>query len=124
MPGRALVVEDEPDIREVIRRMLQARGLEVDAHSDGATAARAFQPGRYDLLITDHVMPRVSGLDLGREVRARDAAVPIIFVVGACPPELRAQMDELAAHVLHKPFTNEQFFQAVDAALSPDAQTG
>jgi hypothetical protein len=63
-PQRILVVEDEPDIRQLNTEVLIDFGYPVDAAEDGLAAWRALNSGGYDLSITDHDMPNVSGLEL------------------------------------------------------------
>lgn len=76
-----LLVEDDKDARFLINRVI-ARNLPaaVSEITDGETALRRFLETGADLLIVDHKIPLLSGLDLIRAVRARDAAVPIILV--------------------------------------------
>src|ERR1035441_6822218 len=82
-PCRILVVDDEPDIRRLNAEVLKSSGYEVDTAEDGKAGWQALQavthaPDSYDLLITDHNMPELSGLALVKKLRAARMALPVI----------------------------------------------
>ncbi len=79
---RVLVVDDSATVREVERQLLVRLGYEVESARDGAEGLHALRGGGYDLLVTDVDMPRMTGIELARAVRA-DAVlstIPIIIV--------------------------------------------
>lgn len=77
-----LVVEDEPDILRIIRHMLTAAGYNVVPAYDGEDALRKIQKRRFDLVLTDLSMPRMSGVELIERVRNDPAlaSIPIVAV--------------------------------------------
>jgi len=79
---RVLVVDDSITVREVERQLLLRRGYAVDVAVDGKEGFNALRAGRYDLLVTDVDMPRMTGIELIRAVRRepRLADLPIIIV--------------------------------------------
>lgn len=79
--ARILVVDDEPDLREVLQFNLEAEGYTVDT-AESAEAALQLHLERYDLLLLDVMMGTMSGFDLARELRSRPgtARTPIIFI--------------------------------------------
>ncbi len=79
---RILVVDDSITVREVQRQLLMRRGYEVDVAVDGREGFSTLRAGRYDLLVTDVDMPRMTGIELIRAVRreAKFAELPIIIV--------------------------------------------
>jgi two-component system, chemotaxis family, sensor histidine kinase and response regulator WspE len=79
---RVLVVDDSITVREVERQLLHRRGYAVDVAVDGREGYNALRAGRYDLLITDVDMPRMTGIELIRAVRREPkfADLPIIIV--------------------------------------------
>jgi DNA-binding response OmpR family regulator len=79
-PQRILVVEDERDIRQLNTEVLIDFGYKVDAAEDGLAAWQALNADGYDLLITDHDMPKVSGLELLKKLHAARMALPVIMV--------------------------------------------
>lgn len=87
LPQRILVVEDDADIRRLNAEVLMDAGYQVDTAEDGAVAWDALQFYSYDLLITDHNMPNVSGVDLLKKLRAARMILPVVLVSGTLPTE-------------------------------------
>ena len=63
---RMLLVDDDPDVVEVLRRELKVKGLQVDAYTSPEEALQSFKPGVYDLAILDIRMPAMTGFQLYR----------------------------------------------------------
>ena len=82
--GRILLVEDEPSVLGYMRELLQGWGLEVVAASDPADALHWFslEPERFDVVLTDHTMPGMTGMELTRALVARRAGVPVVLYSG------------------------------------------
>lgn len=79
-PGvRVLVVDDEPAYRDGLRAALGAEGFAVDVAADGEEALRMFESQPPDLVLLDVMLPRISGIDVCRRIRAADAT-PVIMV--------------------------------------------
>jgi DNA-binding response OmpR family regulator len=115
---RILVVEDEPAIRQFNAQVLARSGYQVDAAEDGAAGWEALHANHFDLLLTDHDMPRLSGLDLVKKVRAARMTLPVILATGALPEEelKRHPWLQLAATLL-KPFSPHQLVETVKKVL-------
>lgn len=82
-PKRALVADDEPHIRRVLTTLLESSGLEVEAVSDGRLALdRLLTDDRFDIVVTDLMMPEMDGLTLLTEVRslADRTGIPILML--------------------------------------------
>jgi DNA-binding response OmpR family regulator len=97
---------------------LESRDYQVDVAADGEEALHALSKKRYELLITDHLMPKLSGVDLVRRLRANGNHIPAILISGDMPvhePDLRQLFSEGA--LLAKPFSMSRFLEAVDATL-------
>jgi DNA-binding response OmpR family regulator len=88
---RILVAEDDPDIRRLNTEVLAASGYHVDAAEDGAAAWDALQLDNYDLLITDHDMPKVSGMELLQKLHDSSMKLPVIMATGTLPEEQLAR---------------------------------
>ncbi len=116
---RVLLVDDDPGVRSVFGAGLRQLQLEVDMAADGDAAWEALCTKPYDLLITDHLMPRLTGLELLRRLRAVRVDLPCILISGDLP-----EADEdLAACVqpgctLEKPITLALFLTTVKALLA------
>lgn len=115
---RILVVEDNMAIRELNSYVLARSGYQVDGAEDGAAGWEVLQAGTFDLLITDHEMPRMSGLELVKRARSARMTLPIILATGMLPEEEleRHPWLQLAATLL-KPFPTEELLGTVKQVL-------
>lgn len=118
-PPRILVVDDEPAIRHVMPLSLVQSGYHVDAAEDGEAAWQALQAKHYDLLITDHSMPKVTGVALVKMVRARDMSLPVVLISGQIPTEDLERHPWLRiSAILPKPFALDALRDTVKNVLS------
>lgn len=80
MPIRILVVEDNPDSREILRLYLQSMGYEVIEAGDGEEALEKAQTKRPDLILMDLGLPKLTGLEAARRLRENEstAAIPVV----------------------------------------------
>ena len=123
-PKRILVVDDEMFVRQLISDVLVDSGYHVDTAKDGEAGWKALHAARhapesYHLLITDNNMPKLSGIELIRKLRAERVALPIILASGTPPTELeRADLTESLQPVaiLIKPFSISDLMQMVKNA--------
>jgi PAS domain S-box-containing protein len=116
-----LVAEDQDDVRRLLGTMLRELGYRALATADGESALREFQDGieRIDALITDVVMPGMSGFDLARLLRVTRPDLPVLFISGYAPavsPDDRGPAD-LRSCLLPKPFTREALAQKLGEVL-------
>ena len=115
-----LFVEDEVALRDLMHRVLAKGGYTVLAAGDGLEALALVEahPGRVDLVVTDVVMPRMSGPELASRIRARDPRVRLLYVSGYTADQLRPQTDLGAdATLLPKPFTSDGLLRKVREVL-------
>jgi two-component system sensor histidine kinase and response regulator WspE len=115
---RILVVDDDSDIRRLNSVVLQRSGYEVDTAADGAEAWETLNTESYDLLLTDHDMSRLTGVELIKKLRGALNAMPVILVSGKMPTE------ELSRHpwlqieaVLCKPYHGGELLATVEEVL-------
>ena len=103
---RVLVVEDEPKMAELIRRVLVSERFVVDLASDGVTALGLATGGAgYDVMVLDRMLPDIDGLELLRLLRARDIATPTLMLTALGTVEHRVSgLDAGADDYLPKPF--------------------
>jgi CheY-like chemotaxis protein len=115
---RILVVDDEPDICCLSSEVLIHSGYDVDAAADGAAAWEALQTKAFNLLITDHNMPKVSGVELLKKLRAARIELPVIMTTGTLPTRELALLPQLQpTAVLLKPYTVEELLGTVTKVL-------
>jgi chemotaxis response regulator CheB len=84
-PHRILMVEDDISVSLLNNEILTRSGYEVDAAKDGAAAWDALNVDSYDLMITDNSMPRMTGLELLKKLRAARMEMPVIMATGVLP---------------------------------------
>lgn len=116
-PPRILVVEDEECVRDLLHDLLTLWGYEAETASTGAEGLARLAQDRYDLIVTDHSMPGVTGLDLVRTVRRDDRDVGIIMLTAAAG-DVGAHRQHLGFTLLEKPCPPDQLESAVRRALA------
>lgn len=125
--ARILVAEDDEAVRSFVVRALEHRGHGVEEVEDGLEALELLDAGaRYDLLITDIVMPGLDGIALALKV-ARDVPdLPVLLMTGYSAERQRAHnLDELICQVITKPFTLKAICKAAeDVMAGPPASAG
>lgn len=121
--GSVLAVDDEPALRVMIARALQADGFSVVLASDGMEAWGLLEEGNgpFDLLVVDMVMPRWDGITLMRRVKAEYPAQRILLITGRIDRGLDASVPANIP-LLFKPFTPQELVRAVRSAMSPRSQ--
>lgn len=113
---RVLVVDDEKHVRGLLRDLLATWGFEADTAANGAEGLTLFERGDYDLVLTDLLMPGVTGLELVETVRHSDPTVRVIMLTGS-GADLDAHGQRLGFTVLRKPLQVGGLEAAVRRAL-------
>jgi YesN/AraC family two-component response regulator len=115
-----LGVDDEPVIGESIAVLLQASHRKIVVAKDGRDALARVAKEKFDVVITDHRMPRAGGMELVRKLRARDFPGKIVVLSGYLSPENIGIYEELSVdEVIGKPFNAEEL-EHVIANLEDD----
>jgi CheY-like chemotaxis protein len=123
LPGgdeRVLVVDDEPDLVEVVSRLLASLGYQVRGFGQSAEALRAFQerPDDFDLVLSDLTMPGLTGLELAQAVRQVRPATPVVICTGFSDSLIQEQARAAAVReVILKPLQRRELALAVRRAL-------
>src|SRR5207237_875522 len=105
-----LLVEDKTELRTMLRKALERAGYAVDEAPDGAAAIQKVRARRYLMVITDLKMPGASGLDVLRETKQADAAIPVLLLTAyGSVEEAVGAMKEGAFDFLRKPVDLEHF---------------
>ena len=123
--GRILLVEDEPAVRDLTRRVLERAGYTVTAPTDLTDALALVEPGgpRLDVLVTDLVMPGLSGRELARRAIAARPELAVVLLSGYSAET--AQVDDLVAAgaaFASKPLSSQDLLRVVSAALGARAR--
>jgi two-component system cell cycle sensor histidine kinase/response regulator CckA len=113
--ARILVVDDEPDVRLIIRRLLDEQGYQVHEAGDGLQALEMVRaaPDLLDLVVSDLVMPRLNGIQLVQVLSVESPEIPFLLISGYAAPEL-AQFGIVApCGTLAKPLVEDVFLAEV-----------
>jgi two-component system KDP operon response regulator KdpE len=114
---RILVVDDEPQIRRVLRTSLATRGYEVRVAADGESALDTFKDWPPDLVIMDLSMPEMDGIELCRRLRQL-SELPIIVLSVKDEEKIKVRaLDEGADDYVTKPFSMDELLARVRSAL-------
>ena len=116
-PSQVLVVDDEPAIRQLLRRILEPEGYRVSEAGDGSEALRKLKAQPADCIITDICMPGMGGCDLIAALRQQSPLLPVIAITGVVDVHSDSFLNLTRAYgvksVLPKPFTTGQLLEAV-----------
>ena len=117
--ARILLAEDDPSVREFVQRALVHQGHEVTGVCDGGEALEALQDERYDLLLTDIVMPRLDGVALALKASKEYPDMRIVLMTGYAAERDRAHnLDALVHEVVSKPFTLSDICDTIESVLN------
>ena len=117
VPIRILVVDDEPDIRNVLRLLLTSRGYSVEEAANGREALEQVQKNAYDLIILDIMMPEMNGVDACAALREISSA-PVLFLTAKDQDADKQEAFHSGGDdYLVKPFSNQELFLRVEALV-------
>ena len=115
--GRILVVDDDPQIRRVLKVTLSGEGFEVDDAKDGDSALAKVRASRFDLVLLDINMPGMSGLDVCRTIRTSSEIAIIMLTVRDSEADTVQALDAGADDYVTKPFKPSELSARIRAAL-------
>ncbi len=117
MPGRILVIDDEPQITRVLRAALSAQGYDVRTANEPEEGLQVFRDWPPDLIVTDLMMPGLSGVEVTRAIRARSATPVLILSVRDHERSKVEALDAGADDYVTKPFSIQELLARVRAHL-------
>jgi DNA-binding NtrC family response regulator len=117
--GSVLIIDDEAEIRESLRTLLEIEGFEVEAAGTGEDGLARIGDRAFDLVLLDLALPDRNGLDLLAELREQDASLSVIMITayGTVENAVRA-MQSGAVNFIQKPWDNEKLLADVRAAVA------
>jgi two-component system, OmpR family, KDP operon response regulator KdpE len=117
MPGRILVIDDEPQITRVLRASLSAQAFDVRTANDPEEGIRTFQEWSPDLVITDLMMPGMTGVEVCRAIRAAGSTPVLVLSVRDHERAKVEALDAGADDYVTKPFSIQELLARVRAHL-------
>ena len=109
-----LVVDDESLVRQTVQMLLQGDGYLVDQAKSGAEALAVFEPGKFDMVFTDYLMPEMKGDQLAAAIKRRSPSQPVVMIT-AFPEKLKSSDCPLGGidSFICKPFELETLRTAI-----------
>ena len=119
---KVLVVEDDPNIRRILRDLLRMEGHNVSAVADGESGLKYLQSEEFHLIVTDLGLPGISGWDLARAAKRYQVDIPILAVSSWQGKEAETRMKEYGVdQVIWKPFRFDEIRAAIANLLEKKA---
>lgn len=118
---RILLAEDDDAMRSYITRALETAGYEVVAVDRGTAAVPLLETQRFDLLLSDIVMPEMDGIELAQRCAETSPRTKVMFITGFAAVTLRASREQPQARVLSKPFHLRDLVLEVERVFSEAA---
>ncbi len=121
---RILLAEDDDAMRQYLARALERSGYEVKAVDRGTEALPLLETERFDLLLTDIVMPEMDGIELAQHAAKIAPDMRVMFITGFAAVTLKAGKAVPQAKVLSKPFHLRDLVLEVDRMFGLDSASG
>lgn len=117
--ARILLAEDDESLRRFLAAALVKAGHQVSDFGDGEEAYACFAPDRFDLLLTDIVMPGLDGIELAKRAAEMDERIKIMFITGFAAVALHPSANApKRAKVLSKPFHLREIVSEIDRMIA------
>jgi PAS domain S-box-containing protein len=118
-----LLVDDEEGVRKLVMAVLKSNGYDVMEAANGPSALAAYEKNghKVDMVLTDVVMPQMTGFDLGKQLTDRAPGVKILYMSGYRDNAIGAGGGDVPRAFLHKPFTPDVLLAKVREVLDADA---
>jgi CheY-like chemotaxis protein len=115
---RVLVVDDEDSVRRYVAHVLTAAGYQTSAASNAAEAIEAFENGSFDALVTDVMMPGMTGDELARQLRQSERGLKVLYLTGYSDRLFNEKVALWADEAfLEKPFTSKGLREALSLLM-------
>lgn len=115
---KILVVEDDPNLGQILNEYLQLKGFDTMHCTDGEEGFEAFNTNKFDFCILDVMMPKKDGFTLAKEIREIDKGIPLIFLTAKSMKEDTIEGLKIGADdYLTKPFSMEELLLRISAIL-------
>ena len=120
---RILIVDDEPDVCEILKKVFEQSGFNADSYDDPILALENFKAGSYDILLLDIKMPEIDGFHLYQEMKKIDDRVKVCFLTASEMYYERFRKEEEFTQMdkdlfLRKPIQNEELIKEINRIMA------
>jgi len=120
---KVLIVDDEPDINTILKKVFEHNGFDADSYDDPILALENFKAGSYDILLLDIKMPEMDGFQLYQKMKRIDSKVKVCFLTASELYYERFRKEEEFAAIdndlfLRKPIANEDLIKKINAIVN------
>ncbi len=123
MSPHLLIVEDDSEMRDLLRKVLEKEGFRVSLAGNGHEAISSLSRNQFDLVVTDMLMPADGGLELLGSIRATQPSLPVIIITAFGDWRSYSRALELgAAAFISKPLKMAELITAIQMALAPQRE--
>lgn len=113
-----LLVEDDPNLGEVLNAFLEMEGFAVSLARDGEEGYEKFTQSKYNICLLDVMLPKMDGFSLGKKIRKKDKDIPIIFLTAKSLKEDKLKGFDLGGDdYITKPFDEDELVRRINAIL-------
>ncbi|MDQ2180426.1 response regulator transcription factor [Marinifilum sp. D714] len=117
-----LLVEDDPNLGEVLNAFLEMEGFTVSLARDGEEGYEKFSKSKYNICLLDVMLPKMDGFSLGKMIRKKDKDIPIIFLTAKSLKEDKLKGFDLGGDdYITKPFDEDELIRRINAILKRTA---
>jgi CheY-like chemotaxis protein len=113
--ARILLVDDDSAVRAVTATILAESGYKVAEAGCGSVALDLLREEKFDLLLVDYAMPEMNGAETAAAARQLQPEIPVLYVTGYA--DLKSLRNVQEAHIIHKPYREDELRQKLEAAL-------
>ena len=106
---KVLVIDDQPLLRDLLAEFLEVLGHAADLAADGQEGLARFDPLVHQMVLTDFLMPGLTGLEVAAAIQARSCTTPIVMISGFAGPDDERRAAEAGVRFLRKPIAFAQF---------------
>ena len=117
-PPRVLLIDDDPNLREIVSALLAAFGSDFQGAADGQSGLALFDSEEWDLVLVDLARPEVSAWEVVETIRHRAPTTPLVLLLGLSDPVVLRRARDCGVRVLAKPFYVQTLKAALAEALS------
>ena len=120
---KVLIVDDEPDVNTVLKKVFEQSGFNADSYDDPILALENFKAGSYDLLLLDIKMPEMDGFHLYQEMKKIDSKIKVCFLTASEMYYERFRKEEAFCEIdkdlfLRKPIANEDLIKKINTMIN------